>query len=377
MVKNSCIVGSLLNGVSHEGKSSRTGLSSQSTSGLPSPSFIPAVNITEPRVKLPQACWIHSPSPQHSATGQPTSADAPLLPSTTLSLSEPFLAAAHGWQGSCLHLPITDRLPTNCSSSSLFAVIEEYNRRCWESSLIVCYLIMSWWTGDEATQTKLEKRLSEDSISLKILSSETLGTAHLFKVERGAALQVILWFKQNVGQCRYAMGTWAKSGWLWMALKTTVSPRTVPGEEWFPSMQKEVSTAGRSESQWCASSGEETSEELYFGDSMRKPQTSTAGLLRHPDCIGCVPMVGYGVNHQALESRRTLRLPQTCMMAAASQGPRAPCGVGLGGPDMGSPALGGLSTNFYLVAEKQPTLELLRSLCNPKANLATFLLWGP
>lgn len=165
MVKNSCIVGTLLNGVSHEGKSSRTGLSSHSISGLPSPSFIPAVNITEPRAKLPQAGWIHSPSTQHCATKQPTSADVPLLPSTTLSLSEPFLAAAHGCQGSCLYLPITDLLPTNCSSSSLFAVIEEYNRRCWESSLIVCYLIMSWWPGDEATQTKLEKRLSEDSIS--------------------------------------------------------------------------------------------------------------------------------------------------------------------------------------------------------------------
>lgn len=159
-----------------------------------------------------------------------------------------------------------------------------------------------------------------------------------------------------------------------MALKTTVSPRTVPGEEWFPSMQKEVSTAGRSESQWCASSGEETSGELYFGDSMRKCTDIHSRVAQTP---WLYRLYTHGVNHQALESRGTLQLPQTCMMAAASQGPRAPCGVGLGGPDMGSPALGGLSTSFYLVAEKQPTLELLRSLCNPKANLATFLLWGP
>jgi len=65
------------------------------------------------------------------------------------------------------------------------------------------------------------------------------------------------------------------------------------------------------------------------------------------------------------------------MMGAASQGVRDPYEMGLDGPDMGSPSLGGLSTRFYLLVEEQPTLELLRSLCNPKASLATSMLQGP
>lgn len=91
---------------------------------------------------------------------------------------------------------------------------------------------------------------------------------------------------QNVALCRDGMGTWVKSKWLWMALKTTVSPRTVPGEEWFASMQKEVSTAGRAEGQWCASSGEETSGKLYFGDNMRKHTGICSRVAQTPWAYG-------------------------------------------------------------------------------------------
>lgn len=44
-------------------------------------------------------------------------------------------------------------------------------------------------------------------MSLKTLSSGTVGTAHIFEVERGEALQVTPRFKQNMAQCRDEMGT--------------------------------------------------------------------------------------------------------------------------------------------------------------------------
>lgn len=69
-------------------------------------------------------------------------------------------------------------------------------------------------------------------------------------------------------------------------------PCTVPGEEWFPSMRKEVSIAGRSEGQLYASSGEETSRKLYFGDSRRKCTDTHTGLLRHPDLWAVYPRWG-------------------------------------------------------------------------------------
>lgn len=91
----------------------------------PSPKYYRAKSQTSPG-------WMGSlPSPTtqvvtqcHPAahTHQPTMI---LRSPAPLSLSEAFLAAVHQCQIPCLHLPITDWLPTSCSSSSLFAVMEE------------------------------------------------------------------------------------------------------------------------------------------------------------------------------------------------------------------------------------------------------------
>lgn len=107
-------------------------------------------------------------------------------------------------------------------------------------------------------------------------------------------------------------------------------PCTAPGGEWFPSIQN-----------WWVLQGDlqkKPQGNFLGGIAGGNAQTPTAGLLRCPDPMGYIPKVGYGVNHQVLESRGALGLVQTYMMAATSQGARAPCEVGLGGPDMGSPA---------------------------------------
>lgn len=216
----------------------------------------------------------------------------------------------------------------------------------------ICIKRASWWPGDEVTQTKLENRLGKDSVSLKMLSSGTVGIAHLFEVERGEALQVTLWFKQNQSQRRDEMGTWAKSKWLWMALKTTISPAQLLGKSDFQTFKKRWVLQGDLKANDVLLQEKKPKGSFALGIEGGNAQTPTAGLLRCPDRMGCIPKAGDGVNHQALESRGALGLVQTLVMAATSQGARAPCEVGLGGPDRGSPALGGLSTNFYLLAEK-------------------------
>lgn len=126
----------------HEGKFSQTGLNSHSAWGLTSLSFIPALTITEPA----SPSWLGSLTQPAGAGGSTvlSSSPHPQMPrtppflSTTLLLSAPSPAAAHGCQAIPLHLPITDWLPTSWSSSSLFAVTKEYNRHGWESSLLMC-----------------------------------------------------------------------------------------------------------------------------------------------------------------------------------------------------------------------------------------------
>lgn len=76
----------LLNVVSHERKSSWTGLSLHNGSDVPSLSFFG---------------WVRCCPTAHIGR-------APLLPSTALLLSEPFPAAAQGCQESCPHLLSTD-----------------------------------------------------------------------------------------------------------------------------------------------------------------------------------------------------------------------------------------------------------------------------
>lgn len=63
-------------------------------------------------------------------------------------------------------------------------------------------------------------------------------------------------------------------------------------------------------------------------------------LLRHPDYMGCVPKARNDVSHQALESRGALGLVKTRTVAV------------LGGSEMRSTGLGGLSTVFHPLAEK-------------------------
>lgn len=76
-------------------------------------------------------------------------------------------------------------------------------------------------------------------------------------------------------------------------------------------------------------------------------ETPTAGLLRCPDRTVCIPKTTYGMNHQVLENRGALGLVQTCMMAATSQGARAPCEMGLGGY--------GVPRSWWLVCQLLPT----------------------
>lgn len=169
----------------------------------------------------------------------------------------------------------------------------------------------SWWPGDEATQTKLDDRLSEDGMSLKMLSSGTVGTAHIFEVERGEALQVTPWFKQNMAQCRDEMGSWAMSEWLWMALKTTVSPAQFLGKTDFQACKKRRVLQGDLKANDMLLQEKKPQGNFALGIAGGNAQTPTAGLLRCPNCMGCIPKAGYAVNHQALESRGALGQVQT------------------------------------------------------------------
>lgn len=208
-----------------------------------------------------------------------------------------------------------------------------------------------------------------------MLSSGTVWFTHLFEVERGEALQVSLWFKQNVAQSRDEMGTWAKSEWLWMPLKT-ISPAQFLGKSDFQACKKKWVLQGDLKASNMRLQEEKPPGNFTLGIAEGNAQTRTQGCSDTPT-YGLSTQGGVWCEWSGAKEQKSPWTGQTCMMAATAQGARAPCEVGLGGPDMGSPALGDLSTDFSLLSGKEPTLELLRNLCNPKASVATFLLWGP
>lgn len=115
---------------------------------------------------------------------------------------------------------------------------------------------------------------------------------------------------------------------------------------------EDVISVGRSEDQWCVSSGEEALQKHCLGNSGRT-RTETHGRVAQTLWpYGLHPGLD-GVSHQALESRGALGLVPTCTMEAASQGARAPCMVALGWPGMSwVPSFGVLSTNIHPLAGK-------------------------
>lgn len=166
-----------------------------------------------------------------------------------------------------------------------------------------------------------------------LLDTHPSGVIHLCEVE--SVKLYTLCFTQTMAQSRDEMGTWAMSEWLWMALKTSL-PCTAPGKEWFPSIQKEVSVAGRSEGWWCASSREETSGKIYSGESARKC-TDIHSRVAQMSWLWELYMQGR-VWCEALESTGLRGLVQTFTISATSQSARAPWEVGLDGLGTGSPA---------------------------------------
>lgn len=96
-----------------------------------------------------------------------------------------------------------------------------------------------------------------------------------------------------------------------MALKTTVSPAQLLGKTDFQACKKRRVLQGDLKANDVLLQEKKPQGNFALGIAGGNAQTPTAGLLRCPNRMGCIPKAGYGVNHQALEGRRALGLVQT------------------------------------------------------------------